>query len=138
GPASLSTATAATCWTAPPSAPCATCGARRLRPTGLIAPDRRWRWWRARALDLVEDMFGQTWLVTDARETPLGFGVLVGRPHPPSRQGATVILTADLAEAIDGMRDTPADLDGVLPIGRTTIKRLRKAMGYHWRADRLD
>lgn len=89
-------------------------------------------------MDPVHDIFGQTWLVTEARETPLGFDVLVGRPHPPSRQGATVILTDDLAEAIDAMRDTPADLDGVLPIGRTTIKRLRKAMGYHWRADRLD
>ena len=85
--------------------------------------------------DIITDVFGATWRVTGQRQAT-GCTILLGRPWPPSRQGETVILTDDLAEALTASRDDPAALSVTLPISRTAIKRLRQMLGHNWRDDR--
>lgn len=85
---------------------------------------------------IVADIFGGLWSVSEARATPLAFDVLLGRPHPPTRQGETVILTDELAQVMEALRDRPSDLIEILPISGTALKRLRRLVGHHWRRDR--
>lgn len=45
-----------------------------------------------------------------------------------------MLLTEDLVIYLAAHRDRPKDIR--LPIGRTTLKRLRRILGHHWRIDR--
>lgn len=87
---------------------------------------------------IVTDIFGAAWQVTRADPTRLAFDLLRGRPHPPTRQGETVILTDDLAQVLEALRDAPSHLTELLPLGATAVKRLRRLLGHNRYDDRLD
>ncbi len=70
-------------------------------------------------------MHGMTWLVRERRPTARGFEMLIGWPDHAGRQGSTVIMTPALAEYLRTV-ERPRDID--LPIGRSTINRLRAAL----------
>lgn len=71
------------------------------------------------------------------RETKHGFRVAIGWPEGRRGKGAggvRTILTAELVIYLESHRDRPLNIS--LPIGNTTIKRLRKVLGHHWQIDR--
>lgn len=74
------------------------------------------------AIDLIQDIDGEDWLVREYRPTRHGFDVAIGWPAEALQQGAATILTTRLAVYLM-VEVRPRDID--LPIGRTTIKRLR-------------
>lgn len=86
----------------------------------------------SQAIDHIEDVFGRAWLVRDHRPTGHGFDIATGWPDEPGRQGATVIVTPALAEyltATERLRDVD------LPIGQSTIKRLRASLDLRFDSD---
>lgn len=85
---------------------------------------------------VVTDIWGAQWAVSEARATEYGFDLLLGRPVASGPQGATVILTDELTRLLHHLRHTPAHLVQTLPISKTAIRRLRTALGHHWRDDR--
>lgn len=85
----------------------------------------------------VLDIWGDAWAVREARGTPLGWDVLLGRPAADrSRGGPAVILTPALGAYLEAQRHTPREALVALPIGATALKRLRRLLGHHWRHDR--
>lgn len=95
-------------------------------------------------LDVVEDMWGDQWMVRVVRDTTHGWDLLLGVPAGrPRRMGAKVIVTTELAAYLDQFRRNPIDV--VLPLGRTAIKRVRKLLGHDafgerrsWWEERVD
>jgi transposase/uncharacterized protein YerC len=82
------------------------------------------------------DIWGDPWVVSEARATRHRFDILFGRPPNSGRRGPAVIVTEPLAAHLAAHRHTPGQL--ALPIGNTTIKRLRRLLGFHWRIDRAE
>lgn len=94
----------------------------------------------------VEDYWGDPWSVAESRLTDYGHDVLLGWPSPlppgPRGRPKTIVTTA-LAATLEAYRTNPSDLR--LPVGATTIKRLRAALGHNryldrrqWWEDRAD
>lgn len=92
---------------------------------------------RATIISQTEDITGEVWDVRESRPTPHGFAVLLGWPRSTQRGqgggGVRVILTPHLADYLATHCYAPTTID--LPIGRTTVKRLRKALGQEWILD---
>lgn len=93
----------------------------------------------ARIVDKIADVFGDEWDVREYRPTMHGFDVALGWPADQLRGagqagGPRAILTEDLVIYLAAHRDRPKDIR--LPIGRTTLKRLRSILGHHWQIDR--
>lgn len=92
----------------------------------------------------VADAYGDLWDVREYRPTIHGFGVCIGWPadQPRGRGGSggvRAILTAELVAHLESRRHGnygPAAPE--LPIGATTIKRLRKALGHNRYMDRME
>ena len=80
---------------------------------------------RDRRLGEVDDVFNEPWIVAEYRPTEHGFDLALGWPAGGERQGAAVILTAALAEYLTDV-ERPRDVR--LPIGRSSITRLRSAL----------
>ena len=86
----------------------------------------------------VRDFEGVLWDVRDIRNTKYGFDLLFGRPVP--RQGkyngpTHLIATRQLVDFWEANR---TNHDGVimdLPAGRTTLKRMRRRLGFHYFKD---
>lgn len=78
------------------------------------------------------DYAGTDWDVRERRPTAHGFDILIGWPAEDRRgkggRGVAVIITAELAQylQVTRVRDT------TLPIGMTTVKRLRREVGIAW------
>jgi len=94
---------------------------------------------QAQIIDAVTDAFGDEWDVREYRKTAHGFDVAFGWPADQLRGagqagGPRAILTEDLVVYLAAHRDRPKDIR--LPIGRTTLKRLRRILGHHWQIDR--
>lgn len=84
------------------------------------------------AVDMIDDATGETWLVAEYRQTEHGFCLALGWPMEMAGPGnPRVILTLPLIEYLEATR--PRDV--ILPIGRTTIKRLRSDLGLRWSWD---
>lgn len=86
---------------------------------------------------IAKDIFGDTWRIAEARPTPYGFDVLLGRPAINSgRGGVRVVLTQSLAEHLADHRLHVVSVD--LPISRQAITRLRQLLGHDRAADLND
>lgn len=93
----------------------------------MLAPDTQ----------TVGDQWGDAWSVAESRPTDYGHDVLLGWPHPlPSgpRGRPKTIMTGALAATLEDYRTNPGDLR--LPVGATTIKRLRALLGHNRYLDR--
>lgn len=81
------------------------------------------------------DWQGGTWEVRERRPTGKGFDILVGWPAGALRgrggRGVATIPTAELAHYLSNTRLRDVDL----PLGSTTINRLRKEIGVKWSWD---
>lgn len=85
------------------------------------------------------DVWGDWWEVREERQTTHGFALALGWPAGVRRGrgaagGVRVIVTTDLAAHLESTRMAPAAHG--LPIGNTTVKRLRRLLGHHWQIDR--
>jgi hypothetical protein len=94
---------------------------------------------QATVVDCIIDAFGDEWDVREHRPTPHGFDLALGWPTdqlrgPGGAGGPRAILTEDLVIYLAQHRDSPRDIR--LPVGRTTLKRLRRILGHHWQIDR--
>ena len=88
----------------------------------------------SQALDRIDDIHGDLWLVREYRETEHGFRVALGWPvDGDGPSGATAIITQVLAEYLQAV-ERPRDI--ALPLGSSTIKRLRRALdlSFDWDA----
>jgi len=82
----------------------------------------------------IEDAWRAIWQVDAARLTAHDFALYLGRPLAMSGPGgAAVILTAELVAYLERFRRAPDLID--LPLSRTTVKRLRRALGHNWYED---
>lgn len=81
------------------------------------------------------DWSGARWDVREHRPTPHGWDILIGWPQGEPRgrggRGVAVILTVELAQYLATVRSRDVDL----PIGGTTVKRLRSLLGLRWSWD---
>lgn len=81
------------------------------------------------------DFSGFPWEVRERRPTAHGFDVLIGWPKKATRgkggHGVAVIVTAELARYLQSTRLRDVDL----PIGTTTVKRMRADIGVSWSWD---
>lgn len=86
------------------------------------------------AVTAITDLWGEAWLVAEYRETAHDFPIALGWPLLTDGPGnPRVIMTAELAEyltATERLRDVD------LPVGRTTIKRLRSELELSFDWDR--
>ena len=86
----------------------------------------------------VTDYAGLLWDIREERETPHGWNVMFGWlsdvPRGTGAGGPQVVIDENLKNYLDGMRLDPGLID--LPIGNTTVKRLRKVLGHHGYRDR--
>lgn len=100
---------------------------------------------KAHIIDQATDAWGSEWDVREARPTKHGFDVLIGW-HKGCRGkgygGPQTILTTPLVEHMERHR---YDFAWDLPLGNTTIKRIRRVLGHHryldaaeWWAERID
>lgn len=94
---------------------------------------------KATIIDRITDTFGDDWDVREYRATSHSFDIAFGWPAGQLRGagqagGMRAILTDDLVIYLATHRDNPARMR--LPIGRTTLKRLRRILGHHWQIDR--
>jgi hypothetical protein len=94
---------------------------------------------KATILGQVRDVEGGLWDVRDIRDTKYGFDLLFGSPEHRlgSYRGGLprLIATRDLRDFWDANR---VNRDGViydLPAGRTTLKRVRRRLGFHFLDD---
>jgi hypothetical protein len=94
---------------------------------------------KAHAFEQVRDVEGTLWNVREARGTKHGFDLLFGVPaddHGSYRGGlARLIATKALRDFWEANR---AKHDGILyelPAGRTTLKRVRRRLGFHYHED---
>ena len=85
------------------------------------------------AIGEVSDYRGIAWLIAERRATEHGFDLCLGWPvDADGQRGVAIIITQDLADYICATRQR----DVALPIGRSTIKRLRRELGLSWLRDR--
>ena len=81
------------------------------------------------------DCAGIEWDVRERRPTVHGFDVLIGWPKGEPRgkggRGVAAIITAELAQYLQSTRLRDVDL----PIGTTTVKRMRADIGVSWSWD---
>lgn len=93
------------------------------------------------AIDVIEDVWEDEWLVSEYRETTHGFRLALGWPVGMIGPGnPRVVMTVELAEYMLGI-ERPRDI--ALPISRTTVKALRADLGLRfdwdlWWAPRAD
>lgn len=89
----------------------------------------------AQIIGYVTDIFGNTWDVRERRPTRYRFDVLLGWPQGHQRgrggRGVAVVPTEDLSNYLFNARLRDVDL----PIGITTVKRLRSLLGIYWSWD---
>jgi hypothetical protein len=89
-------------------------------------------------IDKIEDAWGDEWDVREYRTTDHAFPVSLGWPHGHPRGrgggGVRVIVTPQLAHHFEEHRLAPGEL--ALPIGNSTIKRIRRLLGHHRQIDR--
>lgn len=87
---------------------------------------------KAQIIGWAVDVWGGGWDVRERRETAHGWSIEVGWPDDEQRgrggHGVAVILTQPLAQHLTDTR--PRDLR--LPIGGSTVKRLRSELGLRW------
>jgi hypothetical protein len=86
------------------------------------------------AIKKIHDHWDDRWSVFEIRPTDHGFQVFMGRPlqegRPLNRVGGNrVILTTPLVEYLESIRNERGTWD--LPISRTTLKRLRRLLGFN-------
>jgi hypothetical protein len=90
---------------------------------------------KARIEGQATDWAGMRWDVREYRPTAHGFDVLVGWPKGEPRgrggRGVATILTVELAQYLTATRSRDVEL----PIGGTTVKRLRTKVGLRWSWD---
>lgn len=90
---------------------------------------------KAQVIGQATDAQGAVWDVRERRASGHGWDILIGWPHGEPRGrgcgGVKAILTAELARYLIDTR--PRDV--ALPIGLTTIKRLRHDLGLSWSWD---
>lgn len=90
---------------------------------------------QASVIGQATDWQGVQWDVRECRPTVHPFVVMIGWPKGELRgqggRGVAVILTVDLAHYVTNTR--PKDI--VLPIGGTTVKRLRQMLDLRWSWD---
>lgn len=83
-----------------------------------------------------KDVFGVVWDVRERRETNHGFMLEIGWPRSAQRgrggRGVAAIITPKLANYIHA---TPRLRDIDLPVGRNTIKRIRRELNIYWSWD---
>jgi hypothetical protein len=89
----------------------------------------------------VRDIWDDRWTVYQIRPTSHGWPVLLGKPAirergPDRRGGNRVIVTQPLADYLQECRYARGSIR--LPIGGTTIKRLRRVLGHNIYDDMLD
>lgn len=94
---------------------------------------------QATIIDTITDVFGDRWDVREYRPTAHGFDIAMGWPANEERGtgkagGPRAILTRSLVIYLAAHRDRPKNIR--LPIGRTTLQRLRRILGHHWQIDR--
>lgn len=101
-------------------------------------------------LPIIRDIKGERWHVYERRPTPYGFDIYMGWDASPTaayRGGkAAVIVTAPLAKHLRATVQRPHALP--LPMGRKTLRRVRKEVGVdhrvwidariNWWLDRID
>jgi hypothetical protein len=87
----------------------------------------------------IKDALGREWHVKEARQTKYGFDILYGKKKDAGRYDFggpnRLIYTNELKAFWDKYS---LRLDGTLsdlPAGRTTLKRAREALGFHWQKD---
>jgi len=90
---------------------------------------------RAQIIGHATDYAGIEWDVRERRPTAHSFDVLIGWPKDEPRgrggRGVAAIITAELAQYLLDTR--PRDVD--LPLGGTTVKRMRRDLGLRWSWD---
>ena len=85
---------------------------------------------RLRSGSFVLDAWDAPWLVDEARPTVHGFAIYLGRPREMTGpMGKETIITAELAAHFEKMRRLPGAMD--IPLGKTTITRIRSVLGHH-------
>jgi hypothetical protein len=94
---------------------------------------------KAAILGQVRDVEGGLWDVREIRDTKHGFDLLFGSPEPRlgSYRGGLPRLIAT-QPLIDFWEANRTKRDGVkfdLPAGRTTLKRVRRRLGFHYLDD---
>ena len=98
---------------------------------------------------LISDVWGNSWRVSEQQPTAYGFAIHRGWPHSPvstNRGKAAVIVTRRLAAHLHKNVQRPHFLP--LPMGRKTLRRVRKLLGLdhrawidtrlYWWIDRID
>ncbi len=85
------------------------------------------------------DVWDGAWAIREARPTELGFDVLFGWPDEERRGrggagGPRVIVSAPLAAYMETIRSAPGAHR--LPIGNTSVRRIRRLLGHHRQIDR--
>lgn len=93
----------------------------------------------AQIIDTIKDAWGDDWDVREYRQTAHDFEIAFGWPYGSPRGkggsgGVKVIVTPDLLDHFETYRLSPINL--ALPIGNTTIKRIRRLLGHHRQIDR--
>lgn len=99
-----------------------------------------WRKPKYPILGRVQDVDGHFWDVKQIRETKHGFDLLYGSPDThfgACRWGLPrLIATKSLYDFWDANRTKRDGIIFDLPAGRTTLKRVRHRLGFHWTRDR--
>lgn len=81
------------------------------------------------AIDVIADIYGARWLVSEYRPTAHGFDLGMGWPEDMSGPGnPRVIATLPLVEYLTATRLRDVDL----PISRSVVKRLRAELDLRW------
>jgi len=90
---------------------------------------------KAHIIGRATDYAGVEWDVREGRPTKHGFDVLIGWPRGEARgkggRGVATIITAELAQYLQATRLRDTDL----PIGMSTVKRMRAEIGVSWSWD---
>jgi len=93
---------------------------------------------KVKILGRVRDVVGRRWEVREKRETKHGFDLLFGWPLPRResyRTGHThLIATKPLVAFWQANQTTRGEIFD-LPAGRTTLKRMRRRLGFHYYDD---
>lgn len=91
---------------------------------------------KATIIGEAKDVFGVVWDVRERRKTNHGFDIEIGWPRNAQRgrggRGVATIITSKLA---DYMQATVRVRDIDLPVGRNTIKRIRRELNLYWSWD---
>lgn len=92
-------------------------------------------------IEAATDLWGDRHEVHEWRKTLHGFALALGWPDGAVKGkggagGPRVILTSHLAAYFEDHRRCPSLI--VLPIGKTSIKRVRRLLGHNWHDDNAD